>query len=262
VCAILFHRTTVVLSLLGKLANPNSKCPSGKFSQAELYPLHYACAVGDFLVVKELISLGSSVTISSADGVSPLMLCISGGISVINFPQEKPSKKSLNEETEIRQSIAEFLLEKGALINNPDKFGQTAIFYSLHNPNLLDFLIKSGANPDIARKDGSTPLIEACRFESEPSIEILINANAILDAQDELGHTALMVSAWLGRFRIVEMLLQSGASINLQDNSGNDALYWASAKVASLNAPTSTVFMQSPDEKEAVVRLLASLLNP
>jgi hypothetical protein len=58
-------------------------------------------------------------------------------------------------------------------------------------------------------------------------IETLLNAGADVNAQDDLGMTALMCCARQNNMETVGILLDAGADINMRDKKGNTAMEYA-----------------------------------
>jgi len=61
--------------------------------------------------------------------------------------------------------MVRFLLENGANINQTDNHGETVLHYAAapveEDLEMLELLLKSGADPNARAKDGSTPLNRA-----------------------------------------------------------------------------------------------------
>ncbi len=82
------------------------------------------------------------------------------------------------------------------------------------------------AGSDINEKDpfgGSSPLISAALFDKEDIVEILLDAGAELNFQNNDGSTALHTAAFFCRPKIVQLLLDSGANKSIKNNNGNSA---------------------------------------
>ena len=118
---------SIVKYLLGLQVDPNSK------DIAEKTPLHYAVACGDLELVETLLPV-TNYNIPDQDGKTPLHLAV--------------------ENRHI--SIAKYLLEFGADLNQRDAAGKTALHYAAHNKHdgIFEYLISKGADPDIRDKDG------------------------------------------------------------------------------------------------------------
>lgn len=70
---------------------------------------------------------------------------------------------------------------------------------------------------------GSTPLITASVFGKTRIAELLINAGADLNIQNNDGSTALLTAAFFCRPEIVKMLLKKNADKTLKNNYGQNA---------------------------------------
>ena len=67
---------------------------------------------------------------------------------------------------------------------------------------------------------GSGPLHAAAFNNNLGIIDLLISANASVNATNSLGQTALHISAQYGYIDIVRSLLNAGANRNIRDNNG------------------------------------------
>lgn len=66
--------------------------------------------------------------------------------------------------------------------------------------------------------DGTTPLILSARLAIEGMVEDLINADADINAADDLGKTALHWAASVNNVEAVQILLAHGANRDAQNN--------------------------------------------
>lgn len=82
---------------------------------------------------------------------------------------------------------------------------------------------------------GKTPLHVACEMKVEniEIIELLVKYGANIDTRDGDGYTALQVAAIRGKMQIVKKLVELNADVNLTTNDGKDA-----ADLAQLNEET------------------------
>jgi ankyrin repeat protein len=103
-------------------------------------------------------------------------------------------------------------------------------------------LLEKGANPSAAIKDGSTPLMMASGMgvrrvttdedviektgTADPleAVRMFVEAGADVDAQNDLGNTALHYAAQTGASRIVEYLVARGAKLDVYNYSGQTAI--------------------------------------
>ena len=71
----------------------------------------------------------------------------------------------------------------------------------------MDLLLANGADPDMGRSDGDTPLVLAVRLDLKDIVELLIRGGASLSETNEIGQTALAVAILENRDEIVYKLL-------------------------------------------------------
>jgi len=88
-------------------------------------------------------------------------------------------------------------------------------------------LLADGADVNVQDKQGSTPLMLACKSVNEGLARQLLEVKGIdLDLQNKRGFTALMIAAtkqWCGSWTLtplVRELLDRGADVNIQDDGG------------------------------------------
>ena len=105
--------------------------------------------------------------------------------------------------------------------------GATALQWAAHHGNLemVDTLITSGANVNLANEVGYTPLIHACMGEHEGVALYLIRAKADVNAiTKDAQSTALMFASWKGMLEVVKELVGNGANMMATDSHGHRAI--------------------------------------
>ena len=129
------------------------------------------------------------------------------------------------------REIAEVLLLAGAEINyqTPVKYnnsiitirsgGDTALHFQLKNPEIVEFLLKNGANPNYADCDGRTPIF----YTASPEIiDLLIRYKANINYTDHNGRTPLFSS----NIDKIKKLISNGAKLNVCDKNGNTLCHY------------------------------------
>jgi ankyrin repeat protein len=122
--------------------------------------------------------------------------------------------------------------------------GATPLYRAMKATDLtvVRLLLDKGANPSVAIKDGSTPLMMACgmgarRVASDEdviekagtadpldAVKMFVAAGADVNVQNDLGNTALHYAAQTGATRIVEFLVSKGAQIEVYNYVGRTPL--------------------------------------
>ena len=74
----------------------------------------------------------------------------------------------------------------------------------------------------------------AAKYGYDDIVSSLINSGANINAQNNVGETALIRAAWNGHVSVVSTLINNGADIDIKDKSGKTASAWAD-KLPSYN---------------------------
>lgn len=123
------------------------------------------------------------------------------------------------------------ILSSGVPVNATNQVGGTALMAACasYRVEVVDYLLRAGADPNIRTKEGQTALHTA--VGSSPSmpdrqrdcVRLLLNHGADINAQDRCGITPLMNAAWFGCTPSVTELLNAGATAELKDLQGRTA---------------------------------------
>jgi len=176
--------------------------------------LHYAIMERKFDFVKVLIEKGADINDQTNDLWTPLYLATSS--------------------TWRNDSIAEYLINKGANIEIGAKYGFTPIFNTVsysNEPNYYIFklLIDSGANIDIScpKCCNQTLFIRCCYWGTTDMINLLLEKGIDINQVDCKGRNGLTLAIMEGNNNIVEYLLEEGINKNQVDNRGYKPLDYA-----------------------------------
>lgn len=207
--------------------------------------LQQAAQYGDIDGVKAALSAGANV---NAPGEMPDWVELSQKKSALNWAA---ALGHLN--------VVEFLVAKGAKIDAPDEFNQTALFIAARRGHLpvVKFLLAKGASPhvqpdahiflaalqypeivklliaykanvnDVSAFYHASPVMAAAARGNMESLDLLVRAGAKVNFQDPAiskGETALILAVQLKRHEAVRYLLRHGADTALKRNDGKSAL--------------------------------------
>ena len=90
---------------------------------------------------------------------------------------------------------------------------------------MVEILLKKGADPDIHDNNGWTALIVASKNGHQQIVELLLKKQVDPNVQNSKnGRTALIQASQQGHYQVVEILLKKGADPNIHDNNGWTAL--------------------------------------
>lgn len=120
------------------------------------------------------------------------------------------------------EEAEKFLAEPGTVIINTrdGTTGETALHIVIQrrDSTWLGYLLQKGANPNLADKKGTTPLMLATQLGYVEGIETLVRKKAMVDQTNRSGETALILAVQLRNSEAVRALLKAGASPDKKDS--------------------------------------------
>jgi ankyrin repeat protein len=166
-------------------------------------PLFYAIDWGLLHMVKFLIDKGANVNARTWHGYSPLHMAAGS------------HENSLQ--------MVRLLVKHGADINAA-AMNQTTVLESAvqsDNPKVLEFLLKSGANPEAITYFGATIINDAVLGEREDTVKVLLRHRVSLTHRNSPdGFAPIHHAAYTGNMRIAKMLLAAGADPSFPTTNG------------------------------------------
>lgn len=121
------------------------------------------------------------------------------------------------------EDAEKYLNEPGSgavIVNTRDNSsGETALHIVTLRRDLtwLGYLLGKNANPNLADKNGVTPLMLATQLGWSEGAEVLIKLKAQVDATNRSGETALIRAVQLRNVPMVRLLMKAGANPDKQD---------------------------------------------
>lgn len=130
--------------------------------------------------------------------------------------------------------VALALIEAGADVNARDAYGVTAMMFAAicGSTEVIDRLTEAGADVNAQDLGGRSVLLEALTTENDipvSTIQSLVEAGAAPNIRISGGVTPLMLAA-TGEPDVLQMLIDAGADVNAQDDRGRTALMRAAHK--------------------------------
>lgn len=173
----------IVNFLLEKGANPNSK------TKMDFTPLHYAVALENLEICRLLLAKGADANVESTQEGSPLYV-ITGRSELKNL---------------LKSSNSYYYDERhNTFINRMNSYYEPEVIF---NREIMELLLKSGANTECHSRDGVTPFLEACRAGRYEEAKILLEHNANCYARDFEKNSALHHAAIGCCWEIIDLLI-------------------------------------------------------
>ncbi len=269
------QNTAVAKLLLAAGADPNVEVDDG-YPGGRRVVLQTAVGWGNIEVMKDLLSAGAKVDHVDKSGQQPIHTAAArGNIEAVKvllaagarIDAEIKSNEtgSMNGQQPLHvaafhgnTATVEFLISMGADVNAKDASGNTVVKTVVYGGcnaeriKTLQLLMESGAKPDLADREGRTPLDHATFYKDAAAIRILLAAGAKpgdaalaaavrngdvktlamlapkFDATNAAGGRFLHVALGMGcddNTEMVRFLLAAGADPNVSDEKGRRPLH-------------------------------------
>jgi cytohesin len=225
--------------------------------------LHAACCSGDVEIVKALLERGFSVGL-----VRTFSDYVLDGMNVFRdapFPSSETDYLRLASYTPLhvatifdRRELISYLIDKGVKMNSisetwqvktdPESLmkieelgsrngGRTALMLAaaLGRCEVIQLLLQAGADPNANDDCGYTALHYAACSGILKCLEVLVQGNAMINAVDRVGFTPIAIATWYGHSDHVKYLAVHGADLEISTNESN----WTPLILAALEGSTA-----------------------
>lgn len=121
--------------------------------------------------------------------------------------------------------LVRWLHAKGAVVDEPDVGGRTALSFAAANGQLdiARYLVEQGAVADRADVQKRTPLFHAALNDRRDIVVFLLDRGADVNHRDQFGDTPLIVACAKGYGEMAKLLLDRGADPTIPDQEGRTA---------------------------------------
>lgn len=108
-----------------------------------------------------------------------------------------------------------------SLVNARDMDGLTALIAAIQNRDTqwTAYLLRQGADPNLALRNGETPLMAAARLGLQDVVDWLLSVGAQVNDANKMGETALILAVQQRQTQIVQALLKAGADPDKADSA-------------------------------------------
>lgn len=200
--------------------------------------LHKAVYQNNLDLIKKLIDIGIDVNAQDIDGSTALhvasyeygsdviqcLLDAGADVKIFNRFRQTPILSAiLGDNLEAIQ----LLLNAGSSLDEQDWDGDTALSCAIGNPDLLQFLLDAGANPNLCDYKKRTALHYAIKYNCKDDTKILIDAGADINSKDINNRTPLNYAIYINSLKLVRLLIGSGADVDVKDIHGQYLLHKA-----------------------------------
>ncbi|KAL7303312.1 hypothetical protein TKK_0004502 [Trichogramma kaykai] len=150
-------------------------------------------------------------------------------------------------------------LELKVVVDAQDCRGNSALHLAVsrRRENLMDFLLRNGADPNLANEAGEAPLHLICGQCSDLGdlvksffrISEELDRPVMINAQDKLGNTALHLALARGHGHAMKYLLKYGADTTLANAAGSTPLHLIAKKEQLFDYITLAMFLNDDRQR-------------
>jgi ankyrin repeat protein len=188
---------------------------------------------------KLLLANGAEINHLSKAGYPLTLACTSGNTSMVELLMEHGADVNpsggftplMGAARGSQVELIEWLLKEGADPNAVNRNGWTALMEAAELENtdgeIIAMLIEAGAKVNARCAEGKTALMCALMWAQPATIRQLLDLGADVRMKDEDGSTALMLAAEESSVEVVAMLVEAGAKVDATNAEGKSALMWA-----------------------------------
>ena len=193
--------------------------------------------------VKEMIECGANVNAFNDEDMTPLLYAISREkinteiVKILILNGAKTNIKDSmdrniltllchNCENNNVLEIAEILLKKDKrLVEDCPPNGYTPLLNAIHarDIELVNLLLKYGADPNHASMNGMLPLIKAIRVNDRDIVKILLKHDVDVNRKDMFGNLPIIEAIKEENIDIIKLLLKHNVNLNLKDKNRMNA---------------------------------------
>ena len=234
-------------------------------------PLFFAAQQGYLEIVELLLAVpGIDINLATFDGTTPLSIAtVKGNEEVVKLLLAAPDiniNARLNTGATIlslagqngRSRISELLIEHGADVNLAKDDGSTPLTFSA-NYGYVDvvrtLLRVPGVEVNRRTNNGVTPLLFAVKLGYKDIVDLLLDNGAEPNIKNNAGINPLLLACLHGRAEIVHMLLRAGADpdvvVNDPVNKGRKQTPYSMAELAG-HREVMSILALHPRRREAV----------
>ena len=191
-------------------------------------------------VLQSIIDHGANVNVTNKQNFTALMMaCIKGNVGVVSVllnARTDPNRVNADGDTCLHvairtncsKDILQSLIKHGANVNATNKQNLTALMIACTKGNVdaISVLLNAKADPNIPDAYGDTCLQNAVgEINNADVLQAIIVLSANVNATNKWNETALEIALMKGNVNAVDILITAGADVNMSDSNSDTYLH-------------------------------------
>lgn len=153
-------------------------------------PLHVAAERGRYVITQMLVKSGADINAPDRDGHSPLHAALMSG----------------------RTQVADLLIKQGSEFD-PDQLLRQTVINGVADRDVIDLLLRQGADVNHLGEDGNSPLTLAIGRQQRVLVRLLVSRGADVNKPDASGRYPLQLANEVQDEDIIALLKRNGAGL-------------------------------------------------
>ena len=188
-----------------------------------MYPVHITSLFHNYVLLNDILKHEKDVNMLTdhEDHWTPLLLASA------NDTEDR--RKCRLDETAARRrdKTVKLLIQKGADVNLCKKNGASPLYIACQNghESTAQLLLNNGAEVNLCDKEGESPLFKDCHNGHESTAQLLLNNGAEVNLCNKNGSGPLCIACQNGHESTAQLLLNNGAEVNLCHKEGASPLF-------------------------------------
>ncbi len=149
--------------------------------------------------------------------------------SWVGFAQSTPDEQLISAIQQKNMALVKQSVSDGADVDKIGKYAYVPLNWAINvqSPELIQFLVEKGANPNYKSPQGQTLIFQPCMLNWHETVKALLENGADANMLDAIQANPLLVSARSGATECVNLLLPKTTDLEAKDLTGMNVLHYA-----------------------------------
>ena len=209
-----------------------------------------SCELSKLGMIQQLLSLGADPSEKFGSRPPPLLIAVK--LDLAEVVRQLLNNGSQRDDTEIwrtlrrtevtmakSRDVAQLLIDYGVDVMHSLGKQSKTLLMEIRSPAVVEVLIEKRASLEAKDDEGRTALMMSLVIDEDPAVaKLLVECGADIEAKDNEGRNILMTAVWMNRVELLKVLIGRQVNVNAVDYRGRNVLHHlASDRKTDLRIP-------------------------